>query len=296
MNQALRAALDALAADSHSGASELLPRAIDVLRAAREQGTETLAKVARGVVAAQPSMGPFWNAAAAALADAANPGALERFEQRWRRAGPALRRVAVEALAPPDRGPLHLMTCSFSGSVLAALTGLAAEASLTVSCAEGRPRYEGRRLAGALAAAGVGVEYFSDAALGCALETTAAFLTGADAITPAWFLNKVGTSQLAAAASLKGIPVFVLATRDKFVPPQLSDLLSIRNHDPSEVWDGAPAGVTVRNLYFERVPLDLVSAVITDAGLLGADMAAEVCRANGAGLTAETVDTLCRAM
>ena len=239
MNEALRSGLLRLAADGESGASELLPRAIDLLRTARQQGPDTLADVARGVVVAQPGMASLWNAAAAALADTASPGTMELFAERASRARAALRRVAVETLATRDwvhgvdtrRGDvdlsLHLTTCSFSGSVLAALTGVSATSPLTVACAEGRPRFEGRRLARALAEAGVRVEFFSDAALATALPRTQAVVVGADAVAPGWFLNKTGTSQLAAAASVLGVPVFVLATRDKFVPAALADHLRV---------------------------------------------------------------------
>ncbi len=36
----------------------------------------------------------------------------------------------------------------------------------------------------------------------------------------------------------------------------------------AEVWDQPPHGVTVRNPYFERVPLTLVRAVLSDSGVL----------------------------
>ena len=37
---------------------------------------------------------------------------------------------------------------------------------------------------------------------------------------------------------------------------------------PEEVWPEAPAGVAVRNIYFDRTEADLVKGVATDAGLL----------------------------
>ena len=39
----------------------------------------------------------------------------------------------------------------------------------------------------------------------------------------------------------------------------------------------APAGVTVRNPYFERTPLDIVTAIISDIGVLGTGMVPDVC-------------------
>jgi ribose 1,5-bisphosphate isomerase len=291
MDETLRGAIEALARDSESGASELVGKAVRILEHAREQGRDTLAEAARGVCYAQPAMAPLWNAAIAALADAAAPGTFARFAHRSQRAPAALRRTAVEELAPAAHQPLRVVTCSFSGSVLGVLAELAQAYELTVACAEGRPRFEGRRLAAALAPAAT-VEFYTDAALALALRDSAALLVGADAITPSWFLNKVGTLALATAASLNGVPVVVLATRDKFLPPPFFAGLPVADGDAREVWADAPEGVLVRNPYFERVPLDLVSVIVTDAGVLGTAMVEEACRASGTAATTEVLDAL----
>ncbi len=39
---------------------------------------------------------------------------------------------------------------------------------------------------------------------------------------PDWFLNKTGTRMLAASAAQQGVPVYVVATRDKFVSPAVA--------------------------------------------------------------------------
>ena len=75
------------------------------------------------------------------------------------------------------------------------------------------------------------------------------------------------------------MPCFVLATRDKFVAGAIADQLQIRNEPAEEIWPQPPAGVMVRNPYFEAIPHDLVSAVITDAGLMGAADVPDVCAA-----------------
>jgi translation initiation factor 2B subunit (eIF-2B alpha/beta/delta family) len=285
--------LERLAGDAESGASELVPLGLAILRRAVPGGHEALLAAARGVCTAQPSMAPLWRAAALALADPDRAAeALEHVEQRWRRAGAALCRVARGVLSPGDGRPLRLVTSSYSGSVLAVLRDLASAHPLSVACAEGRPRQEGRRLAAALTEAGIRVEFFTDAALPSALGGADALLLGADAIAPAWFLNKTGSLALASAASVAGVPAFVLATRDKFLPGPLASRLAVAEHDPAEVWPAHPEGVSVRNPYFERVPLHLVAAVLADTGQLGVDMVDEACRASIPGLRQETIDSL----
>jgi translation initiation factor 2B subunit (eIF-2B alpha/beta/delta family) len=298
MDDTIRHAIDRLKADSRSGASELLPQALALLRAAVQVGP-CPEDVARGVAEAQPCMAPMWNAALAALAAARRPGALDAFERRSRRAPAAMARVAAESLAPVGRSGLHVITCSFSGSVLACLRRLQASGQVSlVSCAEGRPACEGRRTAEALASEGIPVAFYSDAALALALEGGGGqeriVLVGADAVAPGWAINKVGTAMLATAAARAGVPVYVAATRDKFMDARVATLLEIVEHDPAEVWDGPPAGVTVRNSYFERLPIDLVAGIVSDAGLLTAGMIAEACRAASAGASDADVGALAR--
>jgi translation initiation factor 2B subunit (eIF-2B alpha/beta/delta family) len=83
---------------------------------------------------------------------------------------------------------------------------------------------------------------------------------------------------LAAAAGQQGVPVYIVASRDKFVGRGVAERLEMREGTAEEVWKGPPAGIAVRNPYFEHIPLELVSSLITDIGLLGAATAAEVCK------------------
>ena len=267
MDAVVRALVERLRADRSSGASELMEAALEAVKLAAGGGPEAAVEAAAAVCEAQPAMASFRTLAAAVEAGRGEPAALGLFEQRWRRSAAALARVAREALAPEPRVALRFVTCSFSGSVLACLRAVAAANPVHVTCGEGRPVLEGRRMAEALAAGGIEVELRTDAALAGALPGCDGLLLGADAVTPAWFLNKTGTMQLAAAAGLVGTAVYVLATRDKIVDLATGELLRIGERDPREVWDAPPAGVTVCNPYFEKVAMALVTAVITDGGV-----------------------------
>src|SRR5688572_19835400 len=270
--------IDKVAADRQSGASDLLDEAIGILRDARALGQ--LPPVARRLCLAQPSMASLWNAAAAALGADQAADRFERFVQRLARARQALSRFASECLATDDRdGPLHLVTISMSRSVLTVVEAVRQRRPVGVACSESRPALEGRTLASHLAATGVPVTVYGDAAIAHALAGASAVVLGADAISAGGFLNKSGSTMLAAAASQQGVPVYVAATRDKFVGAVLSTRLTIREGDPSEVWDSPPPGMDVRNPYFELTPLDSVSAVISDLGVLGIGMVPDVCEA-----------------
>lgn len=278
--------IDVLAADRTSGASGIVAKVLDILTVARASDID-LREVTNALCLAQPTMASVWNAAAAALSD--DPTRLTQFAERVRRAPHAIARYAAAHFADDvsDR-PLHVVSLSCSASVVVALKAIRAARTVRVSCSESRPALEGRRFASDLVAAGIPVTYFSDAALAQALGPADfaaaharggadAVLVGADAIAGTWFLNKTGTRMLAAAATQQGVPVYVVASRDKFVGHELAARLVIRSGEPAEVWDAPPEGVDVRNPYFELIPLDLVTAVISDVGILGTGMIPDVC-------------------
>jgi methylthioribose-1-phosphate isomerase len=117
-------------------------------------------------------------------------------------------------------------------------------------------------------------------------------LVGADAISGEAWINKVGTRFLAAAAHHRGLPVHVLATADKLVMPGLWPHLAQRTAPAEEVWPAAPDGIRVRNPYFEAIPMDLATTVITDLGVLGIDMVPDACRALATPEAARALDEL----
>jgi translation initiation factor 2B subunit (eIF-2B alpha/beta/delta family) len=268
-----------IAEDRESGSSEILALAIDILRGCLAAG-DRVEDCAIALCRAQPTMAPVWNAARAAVAAMNDPEAFEQFARRASRAPQAVVRFAVDVLTTGvgAGATVRLATLSYSSSVAKVGEALARERPVEFACTEGRPVFEGRTLAARLAAAGCRVRFFTDAAIGHALDECDAVIVGADAVSGRWFVNKSGTRLLAAAAAHRGVPVYVLAGREKFVTPEIESKLEIVEGARDEVWPDGPPSVAVRNPYFERTPLDLVAGVITDVGMLGADAVAEVCR------------------
>ena len=125
-------------------------------------------------------------------------------------------------------GPLRLVTISFSRTVVTVLEAVAATRQLRVSCSESRPALEGT-------AAGVAARrgrrrghVLQRCGHRPALGGADGVVLGADAVAPEWFLNKAGTRMLAAAAAQQGVPVQVMATRDKFVSHAVGGRLAMR--------------------------------------------------------------------
>ena len=276
MDDSLAREVTGIAHDYRSGASALLRRALAVLRRASATGPASLERLSPMVCRAQPSMGALWNAVCAALGADDPVKTLDRFERETDRAEQAVIQVAARLLMEGG-GALRLATCSASRTVASVVQAVGAQRTVRVACAEGRPIYEGRGMAAGLAAAGLVVDAYTDAGLGAALHSSDMLLLGADAVTGDWVINKAGSAQLAALAAELSVPVYVVASRDKFVPPGVAALLQLRQGHAAEVWDQPPHGVTVRNPYFERVPLTLVCAVLSDGGVLDTGQVVKTC-------------------
>jgi hypothetical protein len=261
---------EALATDRDRGASELARELLTVLDLALARAPDLVVPIARCVCTAQAAMAPLWHLSAAAVAERDRPGSFVKARLAFERAPAALARTGAAALLEEwgsTERPL-VLTMSFSGSVRDVLGAAHAQRALRVVCGEGRPRFEGRRLAEALAAAGLDVTLVTDAGLSAWLDSAAAVLVGADGVASRFWINKVGTRVLAAAARTANVPVWVACTADKALPALLAEGWASTSADPAEVWAEAPVSVRVYNRYFEAIPADLASGFLTDVGLL----------------------------
>jgi translation initiation factor eIF-2B subunit delta len=145
--------------------------------------------------------------------------------------------------------------------------------ALQVMVLESRPMLEGRLLAAALARAGVPVTLAVDAAASTLVRRCSMVLLGADSIGDAGVVNKVGTRTVTSEARAAGVPVLVLADDTKFLPPGFPQRLG--GPRPSrEVWQ-APAGVRIWNEYFEAVPLESMTSVVSELATMTPEDVAE---------------------
>lgn len=162
-----------------------------------------------------------------------------------------------------------LMTHSLSGTVHDVLTACAAQLD-GVIVLEGRPRYEGRDTAGALAKAGIAVTLITDAQAGIFLPQCQAVVTGADSIlADGGILNKAGTSLLGWAARGERKPFYVLCETLKVSTQGWQDDLSrLEEKEAEEVLETPIEGVTTRNFYFDYTPARLLTRIITEQGIV----------------------------
>lgn len=277
-----RDAKAALGQDHRSGASELLAFAAAACRAAlAETGPRPgeFARALRQVCHAQSAMGAVFRLASRALEvattaerrgdaeDAATQEielAIETFVADFEEAGEQVVQQA-RAVFPASGWVATISRSSLVESLLLDVARTGGQVKVLLS--EGRPLLEGRRLAQVLAEAKVPCWLTVDAAAVLLLPRAAALFVGADAVFPKMFVNKAGSYALLLAARELNVPVYALAQRAKFLPTP-GGLYELGERDPEQVWNDAPVGISVRNLTFEEVPLDLLRGVVTENGVL----------------------------
>jgi translation initiation factor 2B subunit (eIF-2B alpha/beta/delta family) len=260
--ETVAAAAGQIAADRRRGARELARAALEALAAAATQAPESLRAAACYVARARPGIPAVALAVARAYARACSlPDPAASLREAMAGLEEAAGQAAVRAAAHLPAGVV--VTYSRSSTVLATLL---ARRPQRVLLSEGRPGLEGVALARELAAAGIPVTLVTDAQLPGAVAEAQAVAVGADALLPdGSFLNKVGTLPLALAARRARVPFYVVAETWKTLPPGV--VPPLEEGDPAEV---APSleGVEARNRLFELTPARLVTAYLTEEGVL----------------------------
>jgi methylthioribose-1-phosphate isomerase len=151
---------------------------------------------------------------------------------------------------------------------------------LSVVVAETRPFLQGARLtAWELAQEGIPVTLVADAAPGFLMSCGEldAVLVGADRIAANGDVaNKIGTYPIAVLALRHAVPFYVAAPRSTIDPAcESGRAIPIEERDPAEVrgyggLEWAPPGVAARNPAFDVTPAALVTALVTEQGVVRA--------------------------
>ena len=192
------------------------------------------------------------------------------------RHGATLLRPGMQVLTHCNAGAL---ATAGIGTALAPVYTLHARGdAIRVFASETRPLLQGARLtAWELERAGVPVTLLTDGMSASVMRAGEidAVLVGADRIAANGDVaNKIGTYGVAVLARHHGIPFYVLAPSST-LDPQTRDgeamQIEMRHADEVRAFGGiatAPGGVSVHNPAFDVTPASLVTAIITDRGVL----------------------------
>ena len=280
----IEGAIKNIATDNRSGAAEILKRAGEIFSSlAASKATATgidkdyarrlLIETCVRVVRAQPRMAVVARlasqvASTATGADDVLAAAALSARDFIDKVDRAIASATSSAAQLIKEGSI-VLTHSRSSTVLAALKKARDEGrTFSVIATESRPQFEGRQLAAALASPGINVVFVADAAAALEMSRADFVLLGADAITPRFLVNKIGTRMIALAARELKLPVYALSDTSKLINADMFSGAEGDLHSGDELWSAPPNGVVIVNRYFEPTPLRYFTKFITEDGLL----------------------------
>lgn len=158
-----------------------------------------------------------------------------------------------------------VITHSFSSTVIEAIKKSSVK---KVIVSEGRPLFEGRKTAIQLSKFNIPTILITDAALGFFISKSEAALVGCDSILiDGSIVNKVGTYLLALAAKDNNIPFYVVSETSKIIPKNINEI-KLEIVSGKEIAKKLPKKIKVENLYFDVTKPNLITALITEEGII----------------------------
>jgi eIF-2B alpha/beta/delta-like uncharacterized protein len=274
--------------DNTHGASELARQALDTLQlAASESQTEDpdqflveFDEISNRLISIHPAMAPIYNLVKrlqAGLMDYKNndaavlkKAAITIADELIRNSVNAATRIAgysVELIGSKE----SIMTHSYSSTVATALKKAFEKQKIQVIVTRSGVSRVGQRAAWEFGYAGIQITYIDDTAIGLFISQATKIMVGADRIcSDGGVVNGVGTYLLALAAREAGVPLYVLSENAKFDPRMRSSDIEHEEKNPTELAAQGilPEGVVIKNPYFDLTPLNLVTGIITEEGLV----------------------------
>ena len=249
---------------------------------------QKLEKSRRTLVESRPTAISLWNAVQATMRGAQDAASVEelrdivssnadRFIERSSRAVETIGKFGAKRLKDGMRVMTH---CNSKAALSVIKTAHANGLDIEVYATESRPWRQGLLTVKDLSDAGVPCTLIIDSAMRWAMKDVDAVFVGADTIcSNGALINKIGTSQMAMAASDSRGPFMVCAETYKFSPRTLSgEMVEIEERDASEVVDPnlLPPGVRIRNPVFDATPPEYIDSLITEVGVISPYAAYEV--------------------
>lgn len=283
MNEVIAEAIAAVAANNRQGAAEIAEQAADILLRQARTGEAATPDVLRQdmlaigweLIKAHPTMAPLVNLVNVVLWRIDTVEGVRALRQAvadiiadFKRQLRVHEAAIAESVLPLIPEGAYVLTNGRSTTVRAALRhAQRAGRRFSVICAESRPGLEGRIMAAELTRDGIPVTLVIDTLAVARVAQVQLVLVGADHLSSTNLVNKVGTYAIALVAQTNQVPIYALCGSAKFLPPGYQ--LPPQAHWPADqVWDDAPAEISLENLYFDDTPLAMISGVVTEQGVL----------------------------
>ncbi len=285
--------IDGIRKDKTHGASQLARQAVKVLRIAAEHSQADSVdqfllerkEVGQELMATRPAMAPLFNIISRLLnalpektknmeLDAIRHFTMRRADEAVSDSLQAIARIAKygsDLITDGDR----IMTHSYSSTVIEVLkVASTRRRNIEVITTRSGPGHTGERIARELRLDEVPLTFIHDAAMGLYISTVSKVMVGADRVcVDGKVVNGIGTYQLALAAERATIPFYVLCEALKFDPRLKSEEVDLEEKEPSEIIELGilPPEVRVKNPHFDITPLELVTGIVTENGVLTAE-------------------------
>jgi ribose 1,5-bisphosphate isomerase len=281
--------IDEIRDDRTHGAGELARQAARVLRTVAEcsqaedvhRFLDELNEVGQELMSARPSMAPVHNIvsrllrAISSTATARDVGSLRQFAMSRidEITSESLRAVAQivlharEVIADGNR----IITHSYSSTVVAILKEASSRCgSIEIVVTRSGAGRTGERIARELSDCGLPVTFIDDTAIGLYVPTVDKVLLGADTVCADGVVNGVGSYQLVVMAARHKVPVYILAGTMKFDANLGREGVDVEDRDGTELADpvSLPQVVSIRNPHFDVTPLELITGVVTERGIM----------------------------
>ncbi|HPR66679.1 MAG TPA: ribose 1,5-bisphosphate isomerase [Methanothrix sp.] len=173
-------------------------------------------------------------------------------------------------------GDVILTHCNSSVALSIIKTAFDSGKDIKVIATESRPRYQGHLTIKALDGWGIATQLIVDSAVRTVINEVDEVIVGADVVTANGSLvNKIGTAQIALAASEARTSFMVAAETYKFSPQTLmGELVPIEMRAAEEVYPEISElkHVRVRNPAFDVTPHQYIDVICTEVGAIPPEM------------------------
>jgi len=282
--------IDGIRNDKTHGASQLARQAAETLKISAERSqTDSVEQflseqkeVGERLMSARPAMAPIFNVVSRLLKIIAEKPteidlasirnfAITKADEVIKESLQAITQIAQYGSELIDDGD-RIMTHSYSSTVMAVLKeALSKHRNIEIIVTRSGPGRTGERVAQELGSCGIPVAFIDDAAMGLYVATVNKVMVGADRVcADGKVINGIGTYQLALAAKMAGIPCYIFCETLKFDPRLKGEEVDLEEKEPSELVKPGrlPPEVRVRNPYFDVMPLELATGMVTENGFL----------------------------
>ncbi len=261
--------------DNTSGSVRIALNAIERIRSIiKRKNTRVSAHlcklISEQLISSQPSMGIMLNLASGIgkLAGTAERNNILLYLDRFEAAIETHTNIIAAKVSGLLKKSKTVMTYSSSSTVLAGLKYAYGHGSkFRVVVLESRPMNEGAHMMIQLANLSIPVTYATDAA-GISMLASGdidAVLIGGDAIHRDGFVCKTGSLAIAEICKRRGVHLYGLCGTEKIVPEELSGRFVILNKPAEELTEFKNKFITISNRYFEFVPFNMFTRIITDS-------------------------------